>query len=55
MAIITSLLLYNGDNPVEHLSERYVFGLGCVKDRMSVMSLEEMVKHGYGSKRPEGV
>lgn len=52
MAIITSLLIYNGDNPVEDLSERYVFGLGCVKDRMSVITLEEIVKHGYGNKRP---
>jgi hypothetical protein len=55
MAIITNLLIYNGDNPVENLSDRYVFGLGCIKDRMSLISLEEIIKHGYGHKRPEGI
>jgi hypothetical protein len=51
MAIITNLLIYNGDNIAEELKDKYVFGLGCVKDRMSVISLEEIVKKGYGNKR----
>lgn len=54
MAIITNLLIYNGDNIAEELKDKYVFGLGCVKDRMSVISLEEIVKKGYGNKRVEG-
>lgn len=47
IAILTDLLIYNGDNPVELLSDKWVFGLGSIKDRTSVMSYTEMIKKGY--------
>ena len=50
IAILTNLLIYNGDNPVEPLEEKWVFGLGSIKDRTSITSVEEIAKKGYGSK-----
>ena len=51
VAILTNLLIYNGDNPQEGIDNKWVFGLGSIKDRTSVISFEEIIKHGYGSKR----
>jgi hypothetical protein len=51
VAILTNLLIYNGDNPKEGLKEKWVFGLGAIKDRTSVISFEEIIKKGYGNKR----
>ena len=51
IAVITSLLIYNGDNPKEELEEKWVFGLGSIKDRTSWTSVEEIIKKGYGMKR----
>lgn len=50
IAILTNLLIYNGDNPIEELSEKWVFGLGSIKDRTSITSVEEIAKKGYGNK-----
>ncbi len=40
IAVITSLLIYNGDNPKEGIDEKWVFGLGSIKDRTSWTSFE---------------
>ena len=38
VAILTNLLIYNGSNPSEEIEEKWVFGLGSIKDRTSVIS-----------------
>ena len=38
IAVITSLLIYNGDNPREELEEKAIYGLGAIKDRTSIIS-----------------
>ena len=43
IAILTNLLIYNGDNPLEGLEEKWCFGLGSIKDRTSVTSFEQML------------
>ena len=50
VAILTNLLIYNGENPQDGIHSKWVFGLGSIKDRTCVISFEEIIKHGYGSK-----
>ena len=38
IAVVTNLLIYNGDRPVELLEDKYVFGLGSIKDRTCIIS-----------------
>jgi hypothetical protein len=40
VAILTNLLIYNGSNPREEIEEKWVFGLGSIKDRTSVISTD---------------
>jgi hypothetical protein len=54
VAILTNLNIYNGDNPREGIEEKWVFGLGAIKDRTSVISFEEIIKKGYGRTRHVG-
>lgn len=52
IAILTNLLIYNGDNPKETLEEKKgIFGLGSVKDRTCAISFEAMVIKGFGGSR----
>ena len=55
IAIVTNLLIYNGNNPIEGLEEKWVFGLGSFKDRTSVISFEQMLIKDFGGKRDENV
>lgn len=54
VAILTNLTIYNGANPRDGIEEKWVFGLGSMKDRTSIISFEEIIKKGYGNKREEG-
>lgn len=54
VAILSNLLIYNGSNPKELIEDKWVFGLGSIKDRTSMISFEEIVLKGFGGKRAEG-
>jgi hypothetical protein len=51
---LSNLLIYNGSNPKELIEDKWVFGLGSIKDRTSMISFEEIVLKGFGGKRTEG-
>jgi hypothetical protein len=43
VAIITDLLIYNGDRVEEDINELWVFGLGSIRDRTSMISYEQVL------------
>jgi len=48
IAIVTNLLIYNGDRIEDDISELWVFGLGSIKERTSVTSYEQVLKKYFG-------
>ena len=51
VAVVTNLLIYNGDRVENDISEIWVFGLGSIKERTSIISYEQVLTKYFGGNK----